>query len=34
MHQFKWPLYKKSALLLYIWCYKSTDDKENDWWIY
>jgi len=34
MYQFKWPLCKKSALLVLVWCYKARGDREQDLWRY
>ena len=34
MYQFKWPLCKKSAVLVLVWCYKATGDRAQDLWRY
>jgi len=34
MYRFKWPLCKKSALLVSVWCYKARNDREQVLWRY
>jgi len=34
MYRFKWPLCKKIALLVLVWCYKARIDREQDLWMY
>jgi len=34
MYRFKWPLCKKSAVLVLVWCYKARCDREQDLWSY
>jgi len=34
MYRFKWPLCKKSAPLVLVWCYKARNDSEQDLWRY
>ena len=34
MYRFKWPLCKKIAPLVLVWCYKARSDREQDLWRY
>ena len=34
MYKFKCPLWKKSAVLVLVWCYKARGDREQELWGY